>query len=294
MIALLGQVLIALSLAGLTFALLSVEVREPLKRGFRGLVRESSREKGLFRAFDYGVRLSAVGLGSVIDAQKIANKDEELTCSGELWGFDAREFYGVLMVFALASLLVSCGLYFICDCPKSLALGFFLAGSFLPGMQLRSQRKIRQVSIERALPFVLDLIYMTMGAGMNLQQALIRVVDNLPDRKSPMRFELKRLIYELRIGTSLVDAMKNFSKRVQTETASDFAHWVIQSEEKGSSLRSIFQKQASSLRQKRSVMAEESASKAGAALMLPMTMMFGVVMIIVLTPLIMKMKGMDL
>ena len=131
-----------------------------------------------------------------------------------------------------------------------------------------------------------------MGAGLDFPGALRQVVDNMPAGPSPVREELTRLLQELRLGRTRKQALQSFASRVDTEAVREFVGAVVQSEDKGTPLSEILVIQAEVLRNRRSVLAEEAAARAGVMLMLPMLMMVVSIVLLLMGPLFLDMaKG---
>ena len=129
-----------------------------------------------------------------------------------------------------------------------------------------------------------------MGAGLDFPGALAHVVGNLKGR-NPLRTELEQLLQELALGYTRRDALHNFARRVPTDAANEFVTACVQAEEKGTPLAMVLRIQAGAQRGRRTVRAEEAAARAGALMIVPLMMLFGCILIIVLGPLVMEMRG---
>jgi len=162
-------------------------------------------------------------------------------------------------------------------------------GPLFPYMQLQSLAKERHKAVERGLPAAIDLAALCMGAGLDFPGAIGHVVQNMPDRESPVRQELERLLQELSLGRTRQQALQSFSDRINTPSVNEFVAAVIQAEQKGSPLAHVLSIQATALRGRRSVMAEEAAARAGVMLMLPMLLMMGSIALILMGPLLIDM-----
>jgi tight adherence protein C len=159
-------------------------------------------------------------------------------------------------------------------------------------MQLSSLAKERHKSVDRGLPAAIDLAALCMGAGLDFPGAIHHVVENMPDRNSPVRQELERILQELALGRTRQQALQSLSERVNTESVNEFVAAVVQAEKKGTALSTVLAIQATALRGRRSVLAEEAAARAGVMLMLPMLMMMVSISLILMGPLLIDMmKG---
>src|SRR5207253_235059 len=100
--------------------------------------------------------------------------------------------------------------------------------------------------------------------------------------RSPLVAELRTMLTEIRMGESRTTALKNLSDRVPSEDMRNFVQTLVQSEGVGISRASILRNQASALRQRRQVQAEERAQKAPVKMLFPIAIFILPVMFIVI------------
>ncbi len=123
--------------------------------------------------------------------------------------------------------------------------GFLLFYAY-PLMWLRSTLKRRHLAIMRALPFVLDLLTLSVEAGMDFMGALQR---NCERRKlDPLNEELIRMTREIQVGTPRRTALRNMADRVRQPDLKGVAHALIQADELGVSIGSSLRIQSDQLR----------------------------------------------
>jgi len=172
---------------------------------------------------------------------------------------------------------------------------FALAGVAIayvqPIMWLRGTIKRRHLSIQKSLPFVLDLLTLSVEAGMDFINALQR---NCKLRKlDPLNEELLRMTKEIQIGSSRKEALRNMAVRVGQPDLKAVAFALIQADELGVSIGSILRIQSEQLRARRFDRAEKLAAEAPVKMLGPLMLcIFPAVFIILLGPVISQaMKG---
>lgn len=169
--------------------------------------------------------------------------------------------------------------------------GFFLF-YVQPMMWLRSSLKKRHLAIMKALPFVLDILTLSVEAGMDFISALQR---NCQSRRlDPLNEELLRMTKEIQIGSSRREALKNMADRVKQSDLRSVAFALIQADELGVSIGAILRIQSEQLRSRRFDRAEKLAHEAPTKMLGPLMLcIFPAVFIILLGPVLTQaMKGM--
>ena len=163
-----------------------------------------------------------------------------------------------------------------------LGLVFFY---FYPVAWLRNSLKARHRSIQRSLPFVLDLLTLSVEAGMDFMSALQR---NCERRKlDPLNEELIRMTREIQVGTPRRVALRNLANRVGLADLRAVCNALIQADELGVSIGSILRIQADQIRSKRFDRAEKLANEAPVKMLGPlMLFIFPAVFIILLGPIL--------
>ena len=162
----------------------------------------------------------------------------------------------------------------------------------LPLFWLRSAVKRRHASIMRALPFVLDLLTLSVEAGMDFISALQR---NCRSRRlDPLNEELLRMTKEIQVGSSRREALFHMAERVGQGDLKSLALSLIQADELGVSIGAMLRIQSEQLRSKRFDRAEKLAAEAPVKMLGPLMLcIFPAVFIVLLGPIISQaMKGM--
>jgi tight adherence protein C len=160
------------------------------------------------------------------------------------------------------------------------ALGW-IAPAFYVGRRVRA----RQNEIQRTLPDALDMLVVCVEAGLGLNQALVRVAEEL-DRVSPVLSEQLIMVnLEMRAGTAREEALRRLAERTGVTEVSSLVSMLIQTDRFGTSVAHALRVQAGSLRTKRRQRAEEAAAKTAVKLVFPLVIfIFPALFVIILAP----------
>jgi tight adherence protein C len=142
-------------------------------------------------------------------------------------------------------------------------------GVLLPRLSLTDKIKKRHNSIVRMLPDVLDLITLSMEAGIDFSSALGKVITKA-DSNMPLIEELSIMQQGMRLGQSRIIAMKEMIERVQEPNLASVVTGLIQAEQLGSSLGPVLRIQAEEMRTKRFQLAEKIAQTAPVKMLFPL------------------------
>lgn len=163
----------------------------------------------------------------------------------------------------------------------------FMTFWIIPDLWLFGVIRRRHLSIQRSLPFVLDLLTLSVEAGMDFISALQR---NCKLRKlDPLNEELLRMTKEIQVGSSRKEALRNMSNRVRQPDLKALAGALIQADELGVSIGAMLRIQSEQLRSRRFDRAEKLAAEAPVKMLGPLMLcIFPSVFIILLGPIIMQ------
>ena len=166
--------------------------------------------------------------------------------------------------------------------PMAALMGFLLFYAW-PLMWLRKTLKRRHAAIEKALPFVLDLLTLSVEAGMDFMSALSRNCSRR--RLDPLNEELIRMTHEIQVGTPRRVALKTMADRVREPSLKSVAYAMVQADELGVSIGSILRIQSEQLRSRRFERAEKLANEAPVKMLGPLLLcIFPAVFIVLLGP----------
>ncbi len=152
----------------------------------------------------------------------------------------------------------------------TLALGGLGLGYILPGMILARKAKARAHRIRLALADMLDLLVVSVEAGLGLDQALTRVGAELKFAYPELSDELRLINLELRAGKPRPEALRNLADRTGVDDLSSLVTMLIQTDKFGTSVAQSLRVYAETLRTKRRQRAEEAAAKTGVKMVFPL------------------------
>jgi len=143
-------------------------------------------------------------------------------------------------------------------------------GYLLPSMVLGRLAKRRQHRLRLSLPDALDLMVVSVEAGLGLDQAILRVAEELMMVHPELSEELRLVNLELRAGTARADALRNLADRTQVDDLSSFVTMLVQTDKFGTSVAQSLRVHSDTSRTKRRQRAEEAAAKTGAKMVFPL------------------------
>ena len=165
---------------------------------------------------------------------------------------------------------------------------FILALVLGPDSMLNRQVEERQHEIQITLPDVMDLLTISVEAGLGFEQAIDRVVSSVPGALSD---EFSRMLGETRAGASRSDAMRAMDDRCNVPELRSFVMAIIQADQFGVSIGRVLRGQADEMRIKRRQLAQERAQKAPVKMLIPMVFcIFPALFVVVLGPAIMNIR----
>ena len=178
-------------------------------------------------------------------------------------------FFGIRLGVALACFAVFASPVFFR--PNVLvALGACGFGYVIPGVVLARIAKRRQHRIRLGLPDVLDLLVVSVEAGLGLDQALQRVGDELAFAHPDLSDELRLINLELRAGKARVDALRNLADRTGVDDIASLVAMLVQTDKFGTSVAQSLRIHSDTVRTKRRQRAEEAAAKTGVKMVFPL------------------------
>ena len=234
--------------------------------------------------------------------KEVEKADVQLVAGGYEGLLDGREFVALRLLTPIAMGAIWSLVIFLFGevLPDSLFVSMrlplclmgFILFALQPTMWLRDAVKRRHAAIMRALPFVLDILTLSVEAGMDFISALQR---NCESRKmDPLNEELLRMTKEIQVGASRKNALKAMSDRAQQPDLKSVAYALIQADELGVSIGASLRIQSEQLRARRFDRAEKLANEAPTKMLGPLMLcIFPAVFIILLGPVLAQaMKGM--
>jgi tight adherence protein C len=232
-----------------------LEVRDESGGGVSGASNVVVRKLGILNrkfmwpGYEDKMRRSLVKAG-----EPSAYKPEDVMGLQEI-GFVVGLLFGLILCNALGWNLL-------------LSLVVALIGLFYPMIWVNDQVTKRHLQISRALPFNLDLLTLSVEAGLDFTAALAKVVEK--GKHGPLRDELSLVLKQLKMGKTREEALKSMIVRVDHGSLSQFVTALIQADKMGTSLGKVLRIQSTSLRIERTQRAEKLANEAPVKMLFPL------------------------
>jgi len=229
--------------------------------------KEAAEDSGHSRAvIDALKRMGAVGPHSASELGKLQRK--------LLWaGYRNHEaiaiFYGIRIACALGGFALF-ALPILMRPQFFLALGACGFGYLMPSMVLGRMAKRRQHRIRLGLPDALDLLVVSVEAGLGLDQAIQRVGEELATAHKDLSDELRLINFELRAGKARSEALHNLAERTGLDDIQSLVAMLVQTDKFGTSVAQSLRVHSDTVRTKRRQRAEEAAAKTGVKMVFPL------------------------
>ncbi|MGE5587663.1 MAG: type II secretion system F family protein [Clostridia bacterium] len=219
----------------------------------------------------------------VVDAVK-----EKLDVTGNPWNMTPGDYILMRVITMIIIPVAAFGLTLGIRPSTAVLLAFVLAalGWLVPEMMLQSKKREREKQIRRSLPDVLDLLTVSVEAGLGFDAALAKVVER---KKGPLADEFALLLQEIRMGKPRRDALREVSERVKIDDITSFIASVVQADQLGVSIANILRIQSAQVRTKRRQQAEEAGMKAPIKMLFPLIFfIFPTLFVVLLGPAIIQ------
>jgi tight adherence protein C len=156
-----------------------------------------------------------------------------------------------------------------------------------PGMWLKSALKDRHRRIQKALPYVLDLLTLSVEAGLDFMSAMQRIVQR--GKIDALSEELVRVLREIQLGKTRRVALKDMGQRVDQPDLSSVINSLVQADELGVGIGSILRIQSDQMRMRRFARAEKLANEAPVKMLFPLVaFIFPAVFLVLLGPIVLQ------
>jgi tight adherence protein C len=177
----------------------------------------------------------------------------------------------------------------------SYVLGFGALGYMAPNMWLNWKTKGRRKRIRKSIPDALDLMVICVDAGLGLDQALLRIADELGVSYPDIQEEFLQVNREQRAGRPRLEAWQNLADRTEIEEFAAFVSMLAQTDRFGTPIIRALSRLSQDIRTKRRQRAEEAAAKTKIKIIFPLVLcIFPCIFIVLLAPAILSiMMGMQ-
>ena len=226
----------------------------------------------------------ALRIQSVEYRKRIATKIKTAGLGREL---NVDEFIGMQILWAF----FFPGFCAVMNCALEMGFSYFLIGIlvpfgfYLPILHAGGMKKQREMNVRSDMPFYIDLLALSVKAGLDLFQAIQKIVDKAQGTESVLAEELGIVLRDIQIGSSKDQALKELGERLDMSEMTSFVAVMIDAGRSGAPIHEVLLDQSNQMRMERFVRAEKLGAKASQSMMIPM-MLFIVpaVFIMVLGP----------
>jgi tight adherence protein C len=224
-----------------------------------------------------------------ISAVEAAKLQKQLLQAGYRSPDAATAFRAIQIVMLIAFPTLVAVICFVLGRPLSNLIIWTLIGAavgfYLPKLILARKTKARKLRITWGLADAMDLMVVSVEAGLGLNAALNRVGEELKTLHPDMHYEIEIVNLEIRVGRSREEALRNLAERTGVDDIRSFVALLVQADRFGSSIAKAVRVFADSLRTKRRQRAEQAAAKASLKLLFPLTcFLFPVIILVILAP----------
>lgn len=201
----------------------------------------------------------------------VARVDELLVLAGNPAGWEAERVVALKIVGGVGGAVGGGFVTALGSLPPAIGLLLVITlggiGYLVPSVRLRAMADRRQKGIRGQLSDVIDLLAISVEAGLGLDAAIGQVTRNVP---GPLAEEMERLAHEIQIGVSRGEAFRHLGERTNVRELQGFVLSMIQAEQFGVSIANVLRAQSRELRTKRRQLAEETAQKIPVKLLFPL------------------------
>lgn len=199
-------------------------------------------------------------------------------------------FNRIIAIQIMCSILIGGIAFLLLSKGRSTKIPLILFSSviafIIPISFIRTQGDQRRKKIKRSLPDMLDLLYVSVEAGLAFDMALKKTADKMP---GPLSDEVNKALEEISRGRNRQEALRGIASRTGVEELAYFVTSIIQTEQLGSNITNMLKVQSTTMRQKRRQRAEEAAMKLSIKMLFPLIFfIFPTLFIVVLGPAIIK------
>jgi tight adherence protein C len=195
----------------------------------------------------------------------------------------AMRGFKVIVPVALVGLVYATGIYRWNPVLFPIIAG--VLGYLLPDMFLTWRVNVRQAHLRRGLPDGLDLLVICVESGLGLDQALMKVTQELRITHPELSEELQLVNLEMRIGKTRIDALRELARRTGLEDIKSLVAMLIQTDRFGTSVAQSLRVYSDDLRIKRRQRAEEMSAKTSVKMVMPLVFfIFPALLVVILGP----------
>ncbi len=280
---------------------LTFRILMPYIKAFSKVITRFLRRRGIIREDDRGAGGTPPWEGSETSAPTVRKPHhgrgstltwlydrtgDRLLAAGGPYAFEVPDYWGfiivVVVLFTLLGLVVT-----LMTGWTLLLFAFFGMGAILPFAWLSDFIRRRQNRVRKDLPFALDLLTLSVEAGMDFTAALGNIAERL--KASPLAGEFDQTVKEINIGKQRADALRDMGRRLNMSEVNSVVSALIQADQLGTGLGEVLRLQADDVRTRRFQNAEKRAGETPTKMLFPLVaFIFPVTFLMVASPLLVQ------
>jgi tight adherence protein C len=288
-----GLAVFGIGVFSIVYIIAAAPSRIASRLGLRGLKRTRAiAGSEQWASIEPFVRWLGVRVSGIPSEDQYRKLDEQIALAGDFMGLTADEFLAMMVLGGIAAIIAGGVLGVAMQMGALPIIIGAPVGFSLPYMQISGIAQDRMKAVSRGLPYVVDLMALCMGAGLDFPGTIRQVIDKSSNPDDPIVEEFTLISQGIQLGRTRREVLIEFAKRCPVEVVKEFTGALIQAEERGNPVADVLQIQAGASRMRRSVRAEEQAAKAGVAMIGPLMLVFGTVMCLIGGPMFLSMNNM--
>jgi tight adherence protein C len=260
----------------------------PPTLGLRGFERHRARSRSSsFASAEPAIGFVAGWFAALPLGGRRLALERKITQAGHWLGLSADELYALALLGALGGGALGLLGMTLLDGPAFVTLFIAALAWYYPFAHLEAEITRRKREVSRGLPGAVEMIALCMSAGLDFPGA-IRRITGAQMAGDALHDELNHILRELELGHTRSAALRGFAGRIPLDEVADFVAAVLQAEARGNPLREVLRIQATVLRTRRSIRAEELAARTSVLMIGPMALLMGATLLLIGGPLIIK------
>jgi tight adherence protein C len=275
----------------LTYAAFAAPRGSGRRLGLRGLKREQLLEQNdVWRFFEPIVRWLGVRFSGLLPERTRESLNRQIGVAGDFMGLLPEELVGLSVLTAVIGLGIGYAAGVWTGMGNLATFGCAAFGAIAPFLSVSDAASRRFKEVNRRLPYAIDLLALGMGAGLDFPAAVRQVVEKSGAPNDPLVEEFTLILQSLQLGRTRRMALEELASRVPSEVVREFVGAIVQAEIRGNPVVNVLRIQAEVSRQRRTARAEEAAARAGVAMVLPLVLVFITILLLIVSPMIIKIQ----
>lgn len=176
--------------------------------------------------------------------------------------------FKIFLIIGFPVLFLAIRAFLEADWPLIYVPAISVLGYFYPDIWIKGTIQRRQQLILRAMPFAVDMLALSVEAGLDFVAAMQKVIEKA--KRSPLVDEFEMMIKETKVGASRAEALRNMAWRIDTIEIASFCATLIAADSVGASIGPILKNLSTDIRQKKSADVEKQGAKATTKILIPM------------------------